>query len=80
MCVLIVFSPSSFLFLDTATSNILDADTIEQESIERATVAFQLPLSPVRSIRDVKRSPIKTKVSFVGHLVTVSNQVFKGKI
>ena len=54
--------------------------TIEQESIERATVAFQLPVSPVQSIRDVKRSPIKTKMSFVGHLVTVSNQVFKKKI
>ena len=48
--------------------------------IERATAAFQLPVSPVRSIKDVMRSPIKTRVSFVGHLVSVSNRVFIKKI
>ena len=48
--------------------------------IERATAAFQLPVSPVRPIKDVMRSPIKTRVSFVGHLVSVSNQVFIKKL
>ena len=54
--------------------------SLEQEIIERATAAFKLPVSPVRPIKEVMGSPIKTRVSFVGHLVSVSNQVFIKKI
>ena len=48
---------------------------VPMEVEEQSKLAFSLPTSAVERIQEIKRRPVKSRVSFTSHVVSVSYAV-----